>query len=270
MQVVGQVHTNLRRAQAGGGDAGGWVQLSCTVGLGSGNAAPPWAALRRPPSGEGRREGQGSRELDTAHAAGAAEHSGRSRTQRAQQGTAHTAGRSRAQHAARAAHHDAGGRGVDGHVVGGVVQELGARVALHVVRVVVAPPQLRAGAGGGERGGRGSEEEGEGIREGSDGGEGLATSCTAEGPHAPASRGGGAEPAQTRGAPTAAGRAGPTAGGAKPAPLASRASRVSPAHLVWTAQNWSEQVVQQSLQLEQVQREWVVLASSTDSVQLTQ
>lgn len=32
--------------------------------------------------------------------------------------------------------------GVDGHVVGSVVQELGTRVALHVVRVVVTPPGL--------------------------------------------------------------------------------------------------------------------------------
>ena len=37
---------------------------------------------------------------------------------------------------------DPGGRGVDGHVVGGVVQELGACVPLHVVRVIVAPSQL--------------------------------------------------------------------------------------------------------------------------------
>lgn len=34
------------------------------------------------------------------------------------------------------------GRGVDRHVVCGVVQELGARVPLHVVGVVVAPTQL--------------------------------------------------------------------------------------------------------------------------------
>jgi len=33
-------------------------------------------------------------------------------------------------------------RGVDAHVVGGVVEELGAGVPLHVVTVVVAPPQL--------------------------------------------------------------------------------------------------------------------------------
>ncbi len=32
-----------------------------------------------------------------------------------------------------------GGRRVDAHVVGGVVEELGARVTLHVVRVKVAP-----------------------------------------------------------------------------------------------------------------------------------
>ena len=35
-----------------------------------------------------------------------------------------------------------GGRGVDRHVVRGVVQELGPAVALDVVRVVVAPAQL--------------------------------------------------------------------------------------------------------------------------------
>ena len=35
-----------------------------------------------------------------------------------------------------------GGRRVDGHVVRGVVQELGARVALNVVAVIVAPAQL--------------------------------------------------------------------------------------------------------------------------------
>ena len=37
---------------------------------------------------------------------------------------------------------EARGGGVDGHVVGRVVQELGSGVALHVVRVVVAPSQL--------------------------------------------------------------------------------------------------------------------------------
>ena len=35
-----------------------------------------------------------------------------------------------------------GGRRIDGHIVRGVVQELGARVALDVVAVVVAPAQL--------------------------------------------------------------------------------------------------------------------------------
>mmetsp|Transcript_35223 Transcript_35223/g.88355 ORF Transcript_35223/g.88355 Transcript_35223/m.88355 type:complete len:558 (+) Transcript_35223:1414-3087(+) len=40
------------------------------------------------------------------------------------------------------ADHDARGRGVDGHVVGGIIQEFGAHVALDVVRVVVAPAQL--------------------------------------------------------------------------------------------------------------------------------
>ena len=40
---------------------------------------------------------------------------------------------------------DAGGRRVDGHVVGGVVQELGPGVPLHVVRVVVAPAELEVG-----------------------------------------------------------------------------------------------------------------------------
>eukprot|EP00964_Phaeocystis_antarctica_P078146 scaffold48598_cov65-Phaeocystis_antarctica.AAC.1 len=38
--------------------------------------------------------------------------------------------------------HEAGGRGVDGHVVRRVVEELGARVPLDVVAVVVAPAQL--------------------------------------------------------------------------------------------------------------------------------
>ena len=37
---------------------------------------------------------------------------------------------------------DSGGRGVDAHVVGGVVEVLGARVPLDVVGVVVPPPQL--------------------------------------------------------------------------------------------------------------------------------
>ena len=37
---------------------------------------------------------------------------------------------------------DTGGRGVDAHVVGGVVEVLGARVPLDVVGVVVPPPQL--------------------------------------------------------------------------------------------------------------------------------
>lgn len=44
-------------------------------------------------------------------------------------------------------------RGVDGHVVRGVVQELGARVALNVVAVVVAPAQLQGRRGGGCVGG---------------------------------------------------------------------------------------------------------------------
>lgn len=35
-----------------------------------------------------------------------------------------------------------GGGGVDAHVVGGVVQELGSSVALDVVRVVVSPAKL--------------------------------------------------------------------------------------------------------------------------------
>lgn len=35
-----------------------------------------------------------------------------------------------------------GGRGVDTHVVGGVVQELGPGVALNVMRVIVTPTQL--------------------------------------------------------------------------------------------------------------------------------
>ena len=38
--------------------------------------------------------------------------------------------------------HEAGGRRVDGHVVRRVVEELGARVPLDVVAVVVAPAQL--------------------------------------------------------------------------------------------------------------------------------
>ena len=33
-------------------------------------------------------------------------------------------------------------RGVDGHVISGVVQELGSRVPLHIVGVVVAPTEL--------------------------------------------------------------------------------------------------------------------------------
>ena len=45
------------------------------------------------------------------------------------------------------------GGGVDGHVVGGVVEELGPRVPLNVVRVKVAPPQLHVQPklGGGDR-----------------------------------------------------------------------------------------------------------------------
>ena len=39
-------------------------------------------------------------------------------------------------------YHHASGRGVDAHVVSGVVQELGARITLNVVRVVVPPAQL--------------------------------------------------------------------------------------------------------------------------------
>ena len=38
--------------------------------------------------------------------------------------------------------HDSGGGGVDAHVVRGVVQELGSSISLHIVRVVVPPPQL--------------------------------------------------------------------------------------------------------------------------------
>lgn len=37
---------------------------------------------------------------------------------------------------------NAGWRGVDAHVVGGVVEELGPGVSLYIVRVVVSPSQL--------------------------------------------------------------------------------------------------------------------------------